>query len=118
MCADQAVAKALARSHSERVIHELGKSLPGRPDMADMARRFGMSDRSLRRRLAEERTSYPELVERALASTAERLIGDTNLPIKSVAYEMGFSSPAAFHRAFRRWTAHSPLEYRTKRAQR
>lgn len=117
MCADQAVAMALpARSHSVRVISELGKSLPDRPDMADMARRLGMSDRSLRRRLAEERTSYPELVERALASTAERLVGGTNLSIKTVAYQMGFSSSAAFHRAFRRWTALSPLEYRGRRA--
>jgi AraC-like DNA-binding protein len=38
-----------------------------------------------------------------------------DLPLADVALLLGFSETAAFHRAFRRWTAQTPLEYRRGR---
>lgn len=33
------------------------------------------------------------------------------LPVSEVAARVGYSDPAHFTRAFRRWTGHSPLEF-------
>jgi AraC-like DNA-binding protein len=34
------------------------------------------------------------------------------LGVAEVAYLLGFSEPSAFHRAFKRWTGKTPLEYK------
>jgi AraC-like DNA-binding protein len=110
--AEDALQSMRASPYAERVLGHLVNTLPHRPNMAAMARLLGMSDRSLRRPLEEEGTSYPELLESALAKAAKRLIRETAMPLKAVANRLGFSGSAAFHRAFRRRTAMSPLEYR------
>jgi len=80
--------------------------------MSDVARRLGMSARSLRRRLAEEGVSYPKLLEEAQIARAKRLLEDPDRSIYEVAFDMGFSDASAFHRAFRRWTGMTPTQYR------
>jgi AraC-like DNA-binding protein len=37
------------------------------------------------------------------------------MALSEVAFLLGFSEVAAFHRAFRRWTSQTPLEYRRSR---
>jgi AraC-like DNA-binding protein len=86
-----------------------------RPDMAGMAKRLGLSVRSLRRRLAEEGASYPGLIEEEQAARAKRLLDASGRSIHEVAYEMGFSDASAFHRAFKRWTGMTPSQYRAQR---
>jgi AraC-like DNA-binding protein len=83
------------------------------PDMNAAARELGMSTRSLRRRLADESASYAALVDDVRAAAAERLLRDPNCTLKSAAVSLGFSDPAAFQRAFRRWRGMSPGRYRT-----
>jgi AraC-like DNA-binding protein len=46
------------------------------PDMATAARDLGMSERTLRRQLASERTSYREIVRATLEDCAEHLLRD------------------------------------------
>jgi AraC-like DNA-binding protein len=82
------------------------------PTMDQVARELGMSARSLRRRLAAEGVSYKSLVERARTRIAQRLLENPSASIQEVAYAMGFATPAAFHRAFKRWTATTPKSYR------
>jgi AraC-like DNA-binding protein len=84
------------------------------PTMDDAAHYLGLSARSLRRRLVEERASYPRLVEAARIARAKRLIEDVDRSVYQVAYDLGFSDPSAFHRAFRRWTGMTPMQYRGK----
>lgn len=83
-----------------------------RCDMLVVARALGMSARSLRRRLVTEGKTYNEVVNEALAFVAMRLLRRQQSTIQEAAYEMGFSDPRGFHRAFKRWTGMTPAAYR------
>jgi AraC-like DNA-binding protein len=86
----------------------------GESDIELVARELAMSSRTLQRRLAAVGLSYHELLDRARRETAERSIADSSLSIGEVAYLTGYSEPAAFYRAFRRWTGVTPQVYRVR----
>jgi AraC-like DNA-binding protein len=104
-------------SATERVRRWLGShDLQNKPSMEEIARSLGMSGRSLRRRLTEEGTHFSELVEAARALGAQRMLEDPRFSVQEAAYALGFSTHAAFTRAFKRWTGKSPSAYRAARA--
>jgi AraC-like DNA-binding protein len=84
----------------------------GPPGVAAIARRLGMSTRTLRRRLDEEGGSFRELVDDIRADLARGYLADLRLPVSEVAFLLGFSELSAFHRAFRRWEGTTPAAYR------
>ena len=84
--------------------------------MPYVARKFGVSGRSLRRQLAAEGKTYAALTTQALAAIAGSCLLDERRTIMDTAHELGFSDNTAFHRAFKRWTGLTPLEYRRKHA--
>lgn len=86
----------------------------GEADIGLVARDLAMSSRTLQRRLAAEGLSYHELLDRVRRETAETCLGDASLAIAEVAYLIGYSEPAAFHRAFRRWTGVTPQAFRQR----
>jgi AraC-like DNA-binding protein len=83
-----------------------------RVDMDEVARALHLSVRSLRRRLAAEGKAYGEIADEALAVVAKHLLRDKRRSIQETAYELGFGSFSAFHRAFRRSTGTTPCAYR------
>ncbi len=83
------------------------------PSMEQVASHFGMSARSLRRRLAAEGADYKDLIRQARASIAKRMLQNPHASIQETAFAMGFATPTAFHRAFKRWTGMTPKEYRS-----
>ena len=85
---------------------------PGIPRIGDVARRLAVSVRTLQVRLAEEDRRFIHLVEAVQRERALALLADPALTISSVAARTGFSTPAAFVRAFRRWTGRTPSEWR------
>jgi AraC-like DNA-binding protein len=85
---------------------------PHRTDMQSVARSLDISVRSLRRRLEGEGKPYNEILGEALAIVAKQLLQDQRRTIQEIAYEMGFSDPSTFHRAFKRWTGTTPSAYR------
>lgn len=87
-----------------------------RPNMDEVAKRLGMSARSLRRRLKREGVPYGSVIDEALGHTARRMLQDPNRTLQEIAYAMGFSEPSAFHRAFKRWTGLTPRQYRIEAA--
>jgi AraC-like DNA-binding protein len=77
-----------------------------------LAKRLGISARSLRRRLSQEGQTLWNLLEEARKEHAFFLLGETDTPLKNIAERLGFSEPSAFHRAFKRWTRQTPIQYR------
>lgn len=82
------------------------------PDMDTIARALGLSTRSLRRRLEDEGTSFRALRDSFLYESACSMLSDPNVNLQTVAHDLGFADPAAFHRAFKRWSGLNPGDYR------
>jgi AraC-like DNA-binding protein len=80
----------------------------GRPSIVDVGRRLGMSERTLRRRLADEDTSFGELLDEVRASLARVLSRAAEQTEKGVAHKLGFESMSALRRAQKRWAARAP----------
>lgn len=79
---------------------------------AVLANRLGLSQRTLFRRLASESATFQELRDEALRNTAFEMLAHTNKRAVDVAILLGYSDPAAFTRAFRRWTGITPRKWR------
>ena len=76
------------------------------------ARRLGLSERTLQRRLDEERTSWKEEVRAARVERAKILLTDTDAKISAIAAEVGCATSQSFSALFRRSTGHTPGEFR------
>lgn len=100
---------------AEKVRQWLLAAFPLQPTMGDAARHVALSERTLRRNLADLGTSYQELVQECLFLQARSLLADEQASIKQVAHALGFSSVAAFHRSFKRWTDTTPTRWREMR---
>src|SRR5262249_5327162 len=77
-----------------------------------VARRLATTPRTLQRRLARAGTSFVALGADARKKAAETHLRDTTLSIAEVTYLLGYSEPAAFHRAFKRWHGKTPQAFR------
>jgi AraC-like DNA-binding protein len=86
--------------------------LAGTVSVGRAASALGMSRQTLYRRLKAEGTTFEELLEAKRRQLAIRYLGVERMPVKATAYRLGFSDPAAFSRAFKRWTGTSPSLFR------
>jgi AraC-like DNA-binding protein len=102
-------------STSDRARHLLAAELPNALDCGALAARMGRSPRTLRRQLAAEATTFRRLFDELRRDLALRYLGDPQLAIGEIAFMLGFSEVSAFHRAFRRWRAMTPSEFRQRR---
>ena len=73
-----------------------------------IASELGCSRQTLYRRLKEEGVTYEQLLDALRHRLALRYLEREGLGVKQVSYRLGFSDPAAFSRAFKRWTGRSP----------
>ena len=84
----------------------------GEIQIEGVARALLTSTRSLQRRLATAGVSYQQVVDGARQEAADRYLSNSTLSIGEIAYLLGYSEPAAFHRAFRRWKGITPQGFR------
>lgn len=82
------------------------------PDFDALAAQLGISPASLRRRLREEGQSFASIKDEIRSAVAQTLLRQSSLSVASVAAQLGFTEPSAFHRAFRKWTGVSPGSFR------
>jgi AraC-like DNA-binding protein len=81
-----------------------------------VAARLGLPLRTLNRRLAEQGTSVRALRDEVRRDTACHLLAQTAKTAGEVGRMLGYTEPAAFTRAFRRWTGTAPARWRAQRA--
>ncbi|ORW60982.1 AraC family transcriptional regulator [Mycobacterium parmense] len=94
-------------------------SIDGKPHtVASVARQLAMSERTLRRRLAEENTSFRCLVEEVHRVLAEELLATGALSVDDVALRLGYAEATSFIAAFKRWTGTTPARYQRSAAPR
>ena len=86
----------------------------GHVSLADVARRVALSPRTLQRQLTASGTTFAAQLNRSRHEMALVLLTQPELGLHEVAFLLGFSEPAAFHRAFRRWTGEAPGSYRQR----
>ncbi|WP_238997521.1 helix-turn-helix transcriptional regulator [Mycolicibacterium sp. CBMA 361] len=80
--------------------------------MAQIAKRLGITDRTLRRRLGAGGQQFAALRDKVRSERARYLVRETTLPIHAIAAEVGFTDPREFRRAYRKWTGHPPTHDR------
>ena len=80
----------------------------GNIGMDRIARELGFSRQTLYRRLKEEGTTFERVLDALRRRLALLYIDREGLGVKQTAYRLGFSEPASFSRAFKRWTGRSP----------
>jgi AraC-like DNA-binding protein len=99
---------------------EVGRVLAARVNggdtrIAEVARQLATSPRTLQRRLAAAGVSYQELLDAARREVAGQHVSGSRMSISEVAYLLGYSEPAPFHRAFKRWYGVTPQAFRKAR---
>lgn len=102
------------RSRVENAIVPL---LPhGRARVDEIARRLGVSQRTLARRLSSERISFSTVLESLKTDLARRYLADDDLSISQVAWLLGYQEVSSFTHAFKRWTSKTPRQVRSRKA--
>jgi AraC-like DNA-binding protein len=79
-----------------------------------MASALCLSGRTLRRRLQSAGTTFQVVLDQARHERALEYLKKTHLPIAEISDLLGFSEPASFRQAFKRWTGKSPSQERKR----
>jgi AraC-like DNA-binding protein len=86
----------------------------GEVGMERVAAKLGLSRQTLFRKLKAEGTSFEKVLDELRQRLATDYLASRKVSVNETAYLVGFSDPAAFSRAFKRWTGMSPKDARTR----
>lgn len=89
--------------------------LDGRFTAAVVAEGLGMSERTVRRRLAEESMNLRQLIDDTRFELARHLLRDTRLSVAEIGAALRYADPNVFSRAFRRRAKVSPSQWRRRK---
>ena len=94
-------------------VYRILMAAPERPlTLQAVATAVQTHERTLRRKLASEGTSFGEIVDDVRASLSLEYLRHTKMRTDDIAAAVGFSDAANFRRAFRRWTGKPPSAFR------
>jgi len=99
---------------SRRVRAILAEQLQQGAPLGALAQLFNMSESSVQRRLQAEGTSHSEIIDDLRRERATALLTQGEATLSEIAFQLGFAHPPALHRAFKRWYAVSPTEFRKR----
>ncbi len=112
LCRMQMDARPVCGETTAALESHLRMRLRDNPQMAEMAAELHLSERTLRRQLAEEGTSFSAVHDRVRTKRAMELLRDPTLSIVAIGGRLGFNDAREFRRAFKRWTGRAPSEAR------
>lgn len=97
----------------QRVRGVLLEMLPaGESSMAAVAKKLGMSPRTLQRRLTEEKQGFQPLLDQTREELALYYLKTTKLSGAEISFLIGYEQPSSFFRAFSEWTGQTPEQFR------
>jgi AraC-like DNA-binding protein len=98
------------------VENEVEKLLPhGKANVETVAKALALSVRTLARRLADEGTTYAEVVDELRRTLALQYVKEQGLSLSEIAWLLGYEGSTSFNHAFKRWTGRSPSAARKKK---
>ena len=84
----------------------------GGPSVSAVASALGLKIRTLNRLLKYAGVSLNQMLEDKRYETAREMLRDAAVPIRPIAWSLGYADASAFSRAFRRWSGMTPTEWR------
>ncbi len=78
----------------------------------ELANYLCMTQRTLRRKLSTQGTSFRAIVQELRCEAAKKLIMKTQLSIEDIGCSIGFSDVSNFRAAFKKWTGQTPSSLR------
>ncbi|ACA87215.1 AraC family transcriptional regulator [Shewanella woodyi] len=107
----------LGLSFHEKVSRVIGPLLDGTtPTLEQVSEQLNMAPWTVRRKLVEEGGSFQQTLNETRRTLSISYVRDTALTLGEIAYLLGFGSPTAFQRAFKRWTGEAPGRFRTSKS--
>ena len=98
------------------VENEVERLLPhGKTQKRIVAKTLGLSARTLSRRLADEGTTYEEVVDQLRRSLGLQYLKEPSISLSQIAWLLGYGGPTSFNHAFRRWTGRPPSTMRREK---
>lgn len=119
--ADEALSNRASRRVSirSRVEDQVAQLLPnGKANASEVARRLGMSRRTLARALSAEGEAFSSVLETMRQALAKRYLRERELPISEIAWLLGYGEISSFTHAFARWTGLTPTAFRSSQGAR
>jgi AraC-like DNA-binding protein len=114
LCDEAAKGRKTAKTAFRTAVEaEIQRLLPeGQAALGPVANRLSLSSRTVCRKLADEGTSFSDVLQGLRRNLALAYVNDDSIPLTQVAWLLGYEAPTSFTHAFRRWTGESPLTYR------
>jgi AraC-like DNA-binding protein len=102
---ERLIGEAKASLGAAGAVYQILMSTPGvLPDMDSVATAMNMTNRTLRRRLLAENTSFAKIIDDVRSSLALEYLKTTKMSADDIATLLGFNDSAAFRKALKRWT--------------
>ena len=84
----------------------------GQADVAGVARKLGVSERTMQRRITEEGKTFRSLLDETRQQLGRQLLSDAAIGVDEVAFLLGYQNSNSFRRAFKNWEQVTPGQWR------
>ena len=99
-------------STTSRVRQTISRLLPSEVSIEKVSQLLYLTPRTLHRHLQAENTSFKTILDELRFQLSKEYLQQNQYSITEIAFQLGFSDPSAFSRAFRQWSGESPSHYK------